>query len=230
MTKTALRAAGLGLMLAVVLALTVSGLTLYRYLEADGRVVVVDRLDKVPTDRRSTVRIETIGSARPAGKRSLSGALDVPDAEFIPPIVLPETDGRRGETIASEGATVDPEHASATLWLNGMTTLIRQNEELWHTAMAFTVFHRRVMVLQEENLRLIDRLRELERMTWKGHEDWIQQALGVTDQLRQLVYSISLWLRQNPDRIKTDLPPLLNRLQMVIGLLERALPPAKTGK
>ncbi|HOY67457.1 MAG TPA: hypothetical protein PLP29_11240 [Candidatus Ozemobacteraceae bacterium] len=234
MTKAALRAAGLGLMLAIVPAVAVSGLTLYRYLDTDGRVIVVDRLEKVPLDRRSTVRSETIRSGRPQSRqtsqRDSSGTLEAPAVEFVLPIAIPEPERRGDELIATGEVKIDVEHASATLWLNGLTTMFRQSEELWHTTMAFSVFHRRVVVLQEENLRLLEGLRELERMSWKGHEDWVQQARGVTDQLRQLSYSVSLWLRQNPGRVKTDLPPLLNRLRMVIGMLERALPPANTGK
>lgn len=205
------------------------GLTLYRYVDLDGRVVIVGSLDKVPEVCRKTLRIETIGERREpaAAEDSLPAArLDAASQDVVEP--ASEAPGTAdAAATASETESPDDEHASASLWLAEMQGMLQRNDEIWHVANAFTPYHRRILVLQEENLRAVDRLRSLETMTWKDHEDWLERARGANDQLRQLAFTITLWLRQNPGQINRELAPYINRIRMILDLVAQALPPVR---
>lgn len=216
-------------------------LTLYRYVDAEGTVVVVDSIDKVPGECRNSVRVETIGrmesprsseETTPAGRLD-SGPQESPAVEFTQNSASNQNFGTFEENIsaktASETEIPDYEHASASLWLGEMQAMLRRNDEIWHTANAFTPYHRRILVLQEENLRAADQLRGFDSMTWQGHQDWVDRARGANDQLRQLAFTISLWIRQNPEQIKLQLAPLQNRVRMVLDLIAQSLPAARKG-
>ncbi len=219
-----------------------SALTLYRYVDVAGQVVVVDSMDKIPIDIRKSVRIETIGKAQPSQSglaQEPSGRIVVPAAETTGSEGSPNRSGQLysddgtgmpGAAGASQPERLDPAHASATLWLSGMQGIHHRNEEIWYVANSLSPFHKRILVLQEENLRMLDHLRGLEEMNWKDHQDWIDKARGLTDQLRQLAFSISLWLRQDPLRLRQELPPLINRIRMVLDMTASALPAASPGK
>ncbi len=209
-----------------------SGLTLYRYVDLDGRVVIVGSLDKVPEECRKTLRIETIGKRREpeiAEDFQPAARLEAEPQEAVEPAPEPPGASNAAAT-ASETEIPDYEHASATLWLTEMQEMLRRNDEIWHVANAFSPYHRRILVLQEENLRAVDRLRSLEAMTWKGHEEWLEKARGANDQLRQLAFTITLWLRQNPGQINRELAPFTNRIRMVLDLVAQALPSARKGQ
>jgi len=219
-----------------------SALTLYRYVDADGRVVVVDRMDKIPVDMRGSVRTDDIGKAQPsknAVKPGISGRLETSAADDFDSQVtrdIPAQSFSESEVIvtgaggASLTEKIDPAHASATLWLSEMQGIQHRNEEIWYVANSLSPYHKRILVLQEENLRMLDSLRQLDGMSWKDHQDWTDRARGVTDQLRQLAFSISMWLRRNPGRLQQELPPLINRIRMVLDMTASALPPASSGK
>lgn len=211
---------------------TADGLTLYRYVDLDGRIVIVGSLDKVPEECRKTLRIETIGKrqepevaedALPAARLE-DASPDAVGTDFEP------LGTANAAATASETEMPDAEHASASLWLAEMQGMLQRNDEIWHVANAFTPYHRRILVLQEENLRAADRLRNLESMTWKDHEEWLEKARGANDQLRQLAFTITLWLRQNPGQINRELAPYINRIRMVLDLVAQALPPARKGQ
>lgn len=202
--------------------------------------MVVDSIERVPEEFRKTMMVETIGKMHAPdnpGETTTSGHLDSglqenSTGESSLGSVASQNVGT-GENdaakTASETEIPDYEHASASLWLAEMQAMLRRNDEIWHVATAFSPYHRRILVLQEENLRMIDRLRELETMTWQDHQDWIDRARGVNDQLRQLAFSISMWLRQSPDQIRLNLPPLVNRVRTVLDMTTQALPPARKG-
>ena len=202
------------------------GLTLYRYVDPDGRVVIVGSLDKVPEECRKTLRIETIGKRRePEVAEASPHAARLEDASQDAVATASELPGTsNAAATASETEMPDEEHASATLWLTEMQEMLRRNDEIWHVANTFTPYHRRILVLQEENLRAVDRVRSLETMTWKDHDDWLERARGVNDQLRQLAFTITLWLRQSPEQLRRELAPLVNRIHMVLDLLAQSLP------
>ncbi len=208
------------------------GLTLYRYVDLDGRVVIVGSLDKVPEECRKTLRIEAIRERReqevPEDSLPAARLETAPQEALEPASEVPGT--LNVVATASETEMPDEEHASATLWLTEMQEMLRRNDEIWHVANAFTPYHRRILMLQEENLRAVDRLRSLEAMTWKDHEEWLEKARGANDQLRQLAFTITLWLRQNPGQINRELAPFINRIRMVLDLVTQALPPSRKGQ
>lgn len=216
----------------LVVSASADGLTLYRYVDLDGRVVIVGSLDKVPEECRKTLRIETIGERRKpeTAEDSQPAARLETGSQGLTETVSEPPETSNAAVTASESETPDYEHASATLWLTEMQEMLRRNDEIWHVANAFTPYHRRILVLQEENLRAVDRLRSLETMTWKDHEEWLEKARGANDQLRQLAFTITLWLRQNPGQINRELAPFNNRIRMVLDLVTQALPPARKGQ
>ncbi|NLI75150.1 MAG: hypothetical protein GX442_01755 [Candidatus Riflebacteria bacterium] len=213
-------------------------LTLYSYTDGQGRVVVVDSLDKVPPAFRAGVRAGGVrsfdGSAgRPAGQARLEA---VPDGPVVGP------GGMRGSSVGAAGGepgaltlappppetglATDPAWASASLWLAELDAIQDDGEKAWAIARVREPTHDRVLYLRVEALQRLDRLRPFEAMNWERAPEWVVTAKALTNQFRIVFWTISRWVGQGGGALVTELPQALTRTRAVLDKLHRDLPGA----
>ncbi len=230
-------------LLAVCLALALAvgvrpadALTLYSYTDAQGRVVVVDSLDKVPPAFRAGVRAGGVRSFDEAGGRPAGRARREADPDRPGPLLegKPVPSGEPASRDPGEltltppppetGLATEPAWASASRWLAELDTIQDYGEKAWAIAMVKSPTHDRVLYLRVEALQRLDRLRSFEAMTWERAPAWVTTAKALTAQLRLIFWTISRWIGQGGGALRTELPLALTRTRAVLDQLHRDLP------
>lgn len=211
-------------------------LTLYSYTDGQGRVVVVDALEKVPPAYRAGVRVGGVRSYDETRDRNTGNARleALPDRTAVGPAGMPGASRGEGGEVAEEltlappppetGLATEPAWASASLWLAELDGIQDKGENVWAIAWMKAPTHDRVLYLRAEALQRLDRLRPFEAMTWERAPGWVVTAKALTDQFRVIFWTISRWVGQGGGALVTELPQALTRTRAVLDQLHRELP------
>jgi len=223
-----------------------SALTLYSYVDSDGRTIVVSSLEKVPERFRDQIKSGNIGPAREdlpeEGAGNPSGNVVEHHDRIVntgnglqiasPPLyhgsssqdvrapALLESDGGSDSLLGSERLEI----SSLSIWLQSLEAVQRNDEQIWGIALHISPTHLRLYALHIDSLNILEQLRQLEGKEWKFFSDWAQDASILTEQYRTLQWTLTKWIQQGNKNLGNELTPFLNRTRYALERLRQKFP------
>jgi hypothetical protein len=209
-------------------SLQAAGLRLYSYRDDQNQVIFVGSLDSVPEKYRDQVKEEFIPSFRskPNPKKvkviepQISTEPDEssfpdeevePEEENKPVVVKPPAEDRSGEI------------ALARRFMQKFKEIQTNNKRIWVLAQRVESDNPVLLNLHGRNLQTLEEMNSLKSFNWPLARLWKSKALALRTEMRRVQYNISRTILSEQGGIKTDLLPLIGKIDQYLKELDQIL-------
>jgi hypothetical protein len=210
-------------------SLQAAGLRLYSYRDDQNQIIVVGSLDSVPEKYRDKVKQEFIPSFRskPAPKKvkviepQMSAE---PDEPATPNKVEVEPEKENKPTIVKPPAEDwSAEITLARRFMQKFKQIQTNNKRIWALAQRVEADNPILLNLHARNLKALEEVSSLKSFNWPLARLWKSKALALHTEMKRVQYNISRTILSDEEGIKSDLLPLIGKIDQYLNQLNQIL-------
>ena len=208
-------------------SLHAAGMRLYSYRDDQNQIIFVGNLDSVPEKYRDKVKQEFIPSFRSKPKPEKVKVIEPEistEADEPAAAVEPESEKETKPVIVKPPAEDrSTEIALARRFMQKFKQIQTNNKRIWVLAQRVEADNPVLLNLHGQNLQTLEELNSLKKFNWPLARLWKSKALALHTEMRRVQYNISRTILSDENGIKTDLLPLIGKIDQYLKELDQIL-------